>query len=78
MQSVDVLRREVKQYIDQSDERMVRMVYAMLAADQENDWEERISDDERASIERGIKDMEAGRVIPHEEMKAYYSKWLTK
>jgi hypothetical protein len=31
------LRKETKKYIDQADERVVKMVYAMLEADAENE-----------------------------------------
>jgi predicted transcriptional regulator len=29
-----------------------------------------------AKIERGIEQAEAGRVVPHEEVKQHLSKWL--
>jgi hypothetical protein len=33
------------------------------------DWYYKLSDEQRASIERGLKDVEEGRVISHEELK---------
>jgi hypothetical protein len=38
-------------------------------------WDE-ISDEEKASIERGLKDVQDGRVISHEVVKKNYEKWL--
>lgn len=32
------------------------------------DWYYKLTDDQRASIERGLKDVEEGRVTPHEEV----------
>jgi len=32
----------------------------------------------KAQIEAGLKDLEEGRVIPHEEVKHRLEKWLTK
>lgn len=32
------------------------------------DWYYKLTDEQRASIERGLKDVEEGRVIPHEEV----------
>jgi len=40
---VKQLKSEVKKYIDHADERMVKAVYAMLEADQQEDWWEEIS-----------------------------------
>jgi predicted transcriptional regulator len=42
------------------------------------DWWDDLSDDQKASIEAGQEDIEAGRVMPHEEVKKVYEKWLTK
>ncbi len=66
------LRKEVKQYIDRADDRMLKAVRAMLEADQEKDteisdeWLE-ISDEERFSIETGLKQLRNGEGIPHAE-----------
>ncbi|MCL6493692.1 MAG: hypothetical protein K6T54_02810 [Ignavibacterium sp.] len=38
-------------------------------------WDE-ISDEEKASIERGLKDVQDGRVVSHEVVKKNYEKWL--
>jgi predicted transcriptional regulator len=75
---IKILKREVKEYLDQSDERMIRAVHAMLRADMETDWWDETTDAHKASIERGISDMENGHTIPHEEMVKSYAKWLTK
>ena len=33
------------------------------------DWYYKLTDEQRASIERGLKDVEEGRVITHEELE---------
>jgi len=75
---IKTIRKEVKEYINHADDRMVRAIHAMLEADQAGDWWDQISEGQKASIERGLKDMEQGNTIPHEEMVKFYSKWLTK
>ena len=35
---------------------------------QGSDWWLTISDDERSGIERGLNDIDSGRVIPHDEV----------
>ena len=76
--NINTLRKEVKEYINHSDERMVKAIHAMLTADNDGDWWDDTNDLQKASIERGLKDMENGNTVPHEEMVKLYSKWLTK
>ena len=77
-QNIKTIRKEVKEYINHADDRMVRAIHAMLEADQAGDWWDEFSDAQKASIERGLKDMEEGNTIPHEEMVKLYSKLLSK
>ncbi|MBP9583225.1 MAG: hypothetical protein KBE38_13775 [Ignavibacterium sp.] len=42
----------------------------------ETDWWDEISEAEKVSIERGLEDIKAGRVIDHSEVKKLYEKWL--
>ena len=83
--AIKELRKEVKHYIDNADERMLKAIYAMLETDQHedideigDDWWDKISDGERAAVEEGLKQIEEGKTIPHEEVMKKYRKWLTK
>ena len=38
----------------------------------ENDWWHNLSDEVKAGIERGLADVDAGRVVSHEEVKKKY------
>lgn len=78
MMSIASLKKEVKKNIDKADERVLKMVNALLLADQEDDWYEELSDDAKASIERGLEDVKNGRVTSHEVVMKKYKKWLTK
>lgn len=40
------------------------------------DWWETISESEKESIEKGIKDANEGNLKPHSEAKKIYGKWL--
>lgn len=78
MKEVNVLRREVKKYIDTADQKTLKMIHAMLEVEQEADWWDDLSEGAKASIDRGLKDAEAGRVTPHETVMKKYQKWLSK
>ncbi|MFZ4548275.1 MAG: hypothetical protein ACOYN4_12600 [Bacteroidales bacterium] len=43
---------------------------------QSSDWWDKLSTSEKESIERGMKDIEEGRVIPHETVRKKYEKYL--
>lgn len=70
------LREEIKEYINHADDRTLRLMRAIIEA--ENDWWDEISEEEKASIKRGIKDVKEGRVMPHEDVMKKYNKWLSK
>ncbi|MDZ7848914.1 MAG: hypothetical protein U5L96_20525 [Owenweeksia sp.] len=44
--------------------------------EEQADWWDELSEAEKASIEKGIKDADEGKVIPHSEARKAYEKWL--
>lgn len=85
MTATEILREEVKQYIDRADDKSLRIVKAILEIEQEEDidgddevdWDD-LPEELQRSIEAGIKDADEGRVISHEEMKKKYPQWFRK
>lgn len=77
MNEIGLMKEQVKKYLDTADEKVVKMVHAMLEVDAQNDWWDEVSSEEKASIERGLKDAGAGRVTPHKEVMKKYKKWLS-
>lgn len=48
----------------------------VLGEEQENEWWNTISEKERQAIDKGLADIEAGKIIPHNEMRKRYEQWL--
>lgn len=46
-----------------------------LPTDKE-DWLDHLTDAEKASLERGLRDIENGNLIPHAEVMKRYEKWI--
>jgi predicted transcriptional regulator len=78
MKGTVALRKETKKFIDNADVKTVKMIHALLEAEQESDWWDDLAPAEKASIERGLKDVEEGRVVPHETVMKKYKKWRLK
>ncbi|MBS4065663.1 MAG: hypothetical protein KGZ74_13975 [Chitinophagaceae bacterium] len=78
MSAVNQMRKEVKKYIDTADEKVVKMVHAMLEVDADADWWEAMPDNVKADVEEAIKQADKGNTITHEEVKKKYSQWFTK
>ena len=84
MSTIEILRNEAKQYIDEADEKAIKMVIAMLEVnaneedDEDADWWKNMPDDVKTEIEEAIKEADEGKGIPHEEVRKSYMKWLTK
>lgn len=47
-----------------------------LRQTEKNDWWKEISEKEKESIEKGLKDAEEGKLNPHSEARKIYEKWL--
>jgi predicted transcriptional regulator len=78
MSAVKQMRNEVKKYIDNADEKVVKMVHAMLEVDAEADWWDAMPDNVKADVETAIKQADKGELISHEEVKKRYPQWFSK
>jgi predicted transcriptional regulator len=47
-----------------------------LRKEENMDWWNSISEDERHSIEQGLEDAESGKLNPHSKARKLYEKWL--
>lgn len=72
------LRKEVKKYIDHADEKVVKMVYAMLETDAEAGWWDEMPDEIKAELEESIAQADRGQTMTHEQVKKKYPQWFTK
>jgi hypothetical protein len=59
-----------------SDESIIYKLKLLKEQDKNTDWWDEISEAEKASIKRGLEDAKAGRVVPHEEVRKKYEKYL--
>ena len=78
MDAVKQMRLEVKRYIDTADEKVVKMMHAMLEVNADEDWWESMPDNVKADVEAALSESDKGELIPHEEIKKRYQKWLAK
>lgn len=78
MSAVKQMRNEVKKYIDSADEKVVKMVHAMLEVDAEADWWDAMPDNVKADVETAIKQADKGELISQEEVKKRYPQWFSK
>lgn len=78
MDPVKKMRTEVKKYIDTADEKVVKMVHAMLEVDADAGWWETMPDKIKAEVKTAIKQIESGEALTHEQVKKKYPQWFTK
>ncbi|MFN9492125.1 MAG: hypothetical protein ACK57D_03630 [Sphingobacteriales bacterium] len=72
------MRRDVKKYIDTADEKIVKMVHAMLEVDADADWWDTIPKELKNDIEIALRQADKGDVLSHEEVKKRHPQWFTK
>ncbi|OSZ82319.1 hypothetical protein CAP35_03365 [Chitinophagaceae bacterium IBVUCB1] len=70
------IRKEVKKYIDKADERSLRLIQAILQAEEVYDWWDDVDKAAKASVKKGLKEAEQGKLTPHKDVMKKYKKWL--
>ncbi len=78
MKADKIMRQEVKKYIDTADEKVVKMMHAMLEVDADNDWWSSMPDNIKADAEAALSESEKGKVTPHSDIQKRYKKWIAK
>lgn len=76
--SIATLKKEVKKNIDKADERVLKMVNALLLADQEEDWYDELPDKVKTDLDISLQQEKEGLLTPHTEVMKKYRKWHTK
>jgi hypothetical protein len=49
--------------------------FITLKKEQEKDWWDQLSTEEKSEIEEGLAQADRGEVVPHKEVMAKYKKW---
>jgi hypothetical protein len=78
MGGIDILKKQVKKYIDSADDRVVKVVHAILERNAEDDWWDSLPDDVKHEINEALVDLDEGKGVPHEEVKKMYPRWFSK
>ena len=66
MDPIEMMRIEVKKYIETADEKVVRMMHAMLEVDADAVWWDAMPDTVKRDLESSISQAEKGDVLTHE------------
>mgnify|MGYP001011496613 CR=1 FL=1 len=78
MSEIQLLRKQVKKFVDNASEKELEMAYHLFNASKKSDWWDEISTEQKKAIDKGLKQLDNGEGIPHEEVMKKYAKWLTK
>jgi predicted transcriptional regulator len=78
MNNVNVLRNQVKKFVDTASEKEMEMVYHLFDAAKKNDWWDEISTEQQKAIDKGIAQLNNGEGISHKDVMKKYAKWLKK
>lgn len=75
MQVVE-LKQKIIHQLEFADERMLRMIHALLEADAKSDVYE-LSESELALLEEAEEDVKAGRLLSNEQVENQVAAWLS-
>lgn len=62
--------------LEQSQQEKVLQFIKLLLAEEQEDFADRLSAEQIASVERGLQQIKEGETVPHEEVRKRYQKWL--
>lgn len=74
METIKLMREEVKKYIDTADEKVVKMMHAILEADADEDWWHSMPENVKADVGAALEESKKGQLTTHEEIKKRYQK----
>jgi predicted transcriptional regulator len=75
---IQVEKLNLIKWLTEVDEPSVIERFIALKNEQQKDWWDEISEDERAAIEEGLAEADRGDVLSHEEVMAKYQKGRSK
>lgn len=78
MSVLEQLREDVKSYIDVADERILRLIHAMVEADSQADFWNELPQNIQEDVETAIQQSEKGEGKSTEEVMKPYARWLTQ
>ncbi len=72
------LRKRVKKFVDEANEKELQMTYRMFEVEEEYDWWVELPKEIQEEIDLSVHESKEGKIIPHEEVMKKYAKWLKK
>ena len=80
MDSMKQLREDIKNYIETADDKVVKMMHAMLEVNAEEDaeWWATMPDDVKKDVEESMRQSDNDEVMTHEEVKKKYPQWFSR
>lgn len=67
---------ELIQWLSTLEDQAIIEKLIKFRKEESKDWWETISDEERSSIKKGIKEADNNELNPHSEARKLYGKWL--
>ena len=78
MTATEVLRKQVKKYIETADETSLRRVQAILEIDLQEDFWDGLPGHVKDDVEEALLQSERGEGKSHDEVMKKYGKWFTR
>ena len=67
--------RLIERIVQVDDPSIIDQINAILEQD-ENDFYDELTDEQRTSVRQGIAQVRSGETIPHAKVKKIYQRWL--
>jgi predicted transcriptional regulator len=78
MSTAELRRRLVEKIQTTSDENILEEIYRILEVSSEEEDPIMLSGEQKAKIDKGLKDIEEGRYLTHDQANKEMEEWLKK
>jgi hypothetical protein len=69
----DAIKLELIEWLTKlEDDNTIQFLKIIKDTDSNEDWWDELTEDQKQGIQRGLKDIEEGRVVPHDEVRLKY------
>lgn len=76
MEKIEILKEEIKDMLNNADEKTIKMTHAMLEASTEDDWWNDLSNEEKNEIDKAIEESEKEENhIPFKTFQSEFNTW---
>lgn len=76
MEVTKQMRKEVKKFVDHADDKVIKIFYAVMEAEKEEDWWNDLPPEVQKEIDGALLELDKGKGMSHEKVMKKHAAWF--